>query len=203
MAERSTPNASPPGAAPPPASPDPTSPALPPLGAAKPQGWRQAWQLPVLLVGVLMLVSWVFVYRGSNSPKIDYAGSMDSITQSLQAEDVDNARDRINRLLPHIKNAPPVEQARLKLLWGDLIYLTQKAQGGSVRENHERVVSLYSEAQETGVPLDSGRLRRLADTYIAMGREDDAVRTVGRIKGWNVSTMPSTRKRRNRGMAVT
>jgi tetratricopeptide (TPR) repeat protein len=157
--------------APPPA---PTGPGVP--------GWSQLWQTPVLLVGLLLFGAWLWMTVSAPKPHNDFPGGLDSIAQYLKANNFDQARESINNILPHIGQAAPLEKARLSQLWGDLVYLEQRSTGADAAENHRKVVELYTQAREGGQPFDATHLQWWADTLVALGQEDKALKMLDELR---------------------
>lgn len=144
--------------------------------------WGQLWQLPVLLLGVVLLLVWGVMRFRSNAPHDDFAGGLDSVSQYLKANQFEAAKDKINEMLPHLSRANEAEQARLRLLWGDLIHLSQQAHDSQTDDSNNRIVKLYTEAKEQGAPLDPQRMQWLAEAYIGLGKQDEALKVVDELK---------------------
>lgn len=177
MAETS-PNPAPPAAD---APTDADAPAATPLSSGPP-GWSQLWQTPALVLGVLIFGAWLYLTLGAPKPQNDFAGGLDSVSQYLKANNFDGARESINLILPHIARATPSEQARLKQLWGDMIFLEQRHAGADVPENHKRIVELYAEAREGHQPFDATHLQWWADTLVSLGEDEKALKMLGELK---------------------
>lgn len=144
--------------------------------------WGQLWQLPVLLLGVVLLIVWGVMRFRANAPHDNFSGGLDSVAQYLKANEFESAKNKINEMIPHLSRASEPEQARLRLLWGDLIHLSQKAHDSQTDESNERIVKLYTEAKEQGASLDPQRMQWLAEAYIGLGKQDEALKVVDELK---------------------
>lgn len=147
-----------------------------------PRSWQQIWQVPALLLGLVMVVMGVWL----GLPETDedqFAEVLDEVAVSLTARDLDGAESILkDRLEPFIAQAEPIDQATYYLRWGDLIYLRQDLNGWDNRENHERTLRYYKQAEDGGVSLELVQLQRLAETYVALSRDTEAMQVLDRLK---------------------
>ncbi len=157
------------------------APASAPL-PSRPPSWSQLWQMPALVLGLLVFGVWLYLTVSAPKPKNDFTGGLDSISQYLKANNFDAARESINRILPHIDQATVLEQARLKQLWGDMIFLEQRYTGTSAPENHRKIAELYTEAREGHQPFDTTHLQWWADTLVSLGQDEKALKMLEELK---------------------
>lgn len=152
-----------------------------PKNTETPGGWGHIWQMPVLIVGVLLLAVgiWMAVPQRETD---DFPGALVALEQYLAAQNFAEARAQLNRISLHLSRASQADQGRLARLNGDLIFLEQMAQGGNLAENHLKVISLYTAARGLGEPFDALHLKRWAQTLIALGRDDEALALIQTLK---------------------
>ncbi|MCE9592224.1 MAG: tetratricopeptide repeat protein [Planctomycetes bacterium] len=158
---------------------NPTETSQPPGGAEAPRAdyrWSELWQLPVLLAGVLMLAGWwVVTVRGGHKAD-DFEGTINSTAQFLKANNAEGARTELNKLLPNQERATREQQARIKQLWADTIYLDTRAKDVEHREEWAKIVELYGDARSLGMEFDADHLKRWSDTLASLGRDDEALK---------------------------
>lgn len=168
------------------AEPSPAKAAATPDAAHQPArkdvAWTQVWQLPVLLLALGLLAVGLTMLFSTPRPKSDFNAAMDEVVQHLKASAFEKARDRINEIGAHIGKGTPAQQGRLKLLEGDLVYLEQAAQQGNAPENHRRIIAAYEAARELGEAMDPPHLQRWANTLVALGKEDEALKLLDGYK---------------------
>ncbi len=147
-----------------------------------PRGWQQIWQMPALLLGLVMVVMGVWLGLPT-SEEDQFADVLNEVALSLKARDLDGAQSILKeRLEPFIDRAERMDQATYYLMWGDLIYLQQDLNGWDKRENHERTLRYYRQAEDMGLTLGLVQLQRLAETYVALSRDAEAMQVLDRLK---------------------
>lgn len=151
------------------------------------QPWSQVWHLPVLLLGLGLLA--LGVYLAMPEPENnDYGGVLDEVGVLLLAENPDAAQARLEAMRPFIEEASATEQARYWQYWGDLNYLKlhrdapTAAQGEAGRVANQQIVSCYANSAALGRPLDSGAVRRHAQTLVSLGRGAEALQLLEELK---------------------
>lgn len=132
-------------------------------------GWRDAWQLPTLLVGAGMLMLGV-AYSVSTSPKPDLTPTIRVANQLIENEQYDQAIELLNtEVYPWVGQPDTPKPARVlyHLAKARSIYYGQQKLGISDDRNHISVIREYEEARRLGGILDPRDLAALANTHIA------------------------------------
>ncbi|MBL0928427.1 MAG: tetratricopeptide repeat protein [Phycisphaerales bacterium] len=148
------------------------------------RGWRDLWQVPVVLLAAGLLVAALVTWR-SRTPGPDFDGLMASVDGLIEKQDYQPAIDILDR--PGVatyleKSASADQRVRFFLTRGDAVYLAQKAQGIDVAKFHGQVLDDYTRVrQQFERPLDAVRQARFADTLLSLGRVDEAIGEVRRI----------------------
>ncbi len=149
------------------------------------RGPRDLWQVPVLVLGVLMLFvgarMWVV-----EAPGPDFAGALDSVAEAITSQEYERAIEILNDPLAEYilsEDATTSERGRYDLLSADALYYAQKSRDISLTDNHERIVEYYREARERYLTdLTARQSVNLAHTLLALKRADEAlgeIRTLG------------------------
>lgn len=154
----------------------------PPEGAEAPESgrrkpsWREVWQVPVLVVGVVGIA--IGIHRiATNVPKPDVSGPLDQAARMIADERSGEALTLLNeKVFPAVDTgAVGLEQRRAyHMLAARAIYLGQRRLGISIGENNESVAREYLAAEQLGEKLDARDGYFLADTLVSLGRVDEA-----------------------------
>jgi len=144
-------------------------------------GWAQVWHLPVLLLGMTLLVLGVWLSLPDAEPD-DFPGALDTIEQYMVARNYETALENISELDSHIARAAETDQARFEMLHGDVVYLQQLAQELDIQDTHELVLYTYGRSRELGQLFDAMHLQRWAATLVALGRDDDALAMIEKLR---------------------
>jgi tetratricopeptide (TPR) repeat protein len=143
--------------------------------------WSQVWHLPVLLLGMILFVVGIVMVMPRQEPD-DFAAAFNSVEQYLIAGSHDDALKKLQEVEPNLPKATDAERGRFDLLMGDVIFLQQQTQGGDLEENHARIVRFYDDARKRGIALDGIHRQRLAETYIALGHDPEAMAVLETMK---------------------
>ncbi len=153
-------------------------------GAGKTPGWRQAWQVPALAAGAVLIVG-ALAHYAKQRPKADFPGAIQSVERAIEHAEYEKALELLNNpLAKHLDDPASTDEVRQKfyLLSGDALAFAQKARGVSVKANHEQIVDLYSTAERRfHATLDGRRTVNLAESLIALGQGDEAMERVRQI----------------------
>jgi tetratricopeptide (TPR) repeat protein len=149
-----------------------------PAGEPLRSGWRDRWQLPVLVLSLVVLagglVAWV-----RSAPKPDYPGAFAHVERLIEAARYEDAIAFLNdpiRVSMEPSKVPAEMLSRFFVLSGDAIYLGQKARGVEVMENHDSVVTSYRAARSgLSTALQPVQQYRLSDTLVSLGRVAEAI----------------------------
>ncbi len=135
--------------------------------------WSQVWQLPVLLLGGLLLVVGFLSLPGEKPP--DYGKRLDAVRQLVRAGQYEQAIERLNRIrevYPALSDPLKVEY---NLVRGDAVARAQADRGWNAPANHRAVIDHYTRARdELEHELNTARQVQLAESLIAIGRIDKA-----------------------------
>lgn len=145
-------------------------------------GWSNIWQVPTLLLGMAVFV--LGVYLALPEPEQNqYMKVLEEVALYVKARNPDQAQRLLeDKLEPNIGGATRPEQATYYLLWGDLVYLQQDINRWDKPENHQRVLRYYQRAQDLGLSLGPAHLQRLAETYVALKRDTEAMEIIAQLK---------------------
>lgn len=162
---------------------DPTPPPSPPPQPVSGPIWSQIWQLPALVAGLLVFA--VGIYLVLPTPQKDQFEAVIRETNALiEGGHLDQAQENLKTILePNVERATDLEKARYAQLWADLIYQQQRENQWNNPENHRKVLGYFQQAQELGLALDGVHQQRLAETLVALGRDEEAIAALGEAEG--------------------
>ncbi len=150
-----------------------------------PPTWQEAWQLPTLLLG-LVLFGFGLVFAFEKPAPPDYTGALDTVSEYLLAYNLEEAEAKLETLKPVIVNAAQFEQARYHQYWGDALYLNVELIRSEGKydspENYQRIVQQYDQAQKLGATFNSGRLQHWAEALVALDRDQEALLKIREIE---------------------
>ncbi len=132
-------------------------------------GWRDAWQLPTLLVAGGMLMLGV-AYSVSTTPEPDLTPTIRLANKMIEDENYQQAIELLNtEIYPWVvqPDTPKPAQVLYHLAKARSIYYGQQKLGISDDRNHVSVIREYEEARRLGGTLDPRDLAALANTHIA------------------------------------
>ncbi|MEX0776186.1 MAG: tetratricopeptide repeat protein [Phycisphaeraceae bacterium] len=151
-----------------------------PIDAGAP-AWSQVWQMPALILGVaLFTVGLALTMLDRQGP--NYSARLDDAADYLKAGNLEKAQETLDRLSTSIAQASEAAQGRYDLLWGDLVFVTQRDKGWHERANDEQVITRYRSAMEKHIAFDEEHLQRWAQALVALDRFDDALTMLEQIK---------------------
>lgn len=152
-------------------------------GGAPTPRWGEIWQLPALLIGVVLLGLGLVMILRTPAPKNDYVGALDDVAKAIHSQEFAKAEDLLLNVGNHLGEASDEEKARYELLSADLVASEIQVSpfDYDTQENHERVVMYYQKADKMGATFDEPRLRRWIMTLVALGRDDDAMAMLNRF----------------------
>ncbi|MGB1124819.1 MAG: tetratricopeptide repeat protein [Phycisphaeraceae bacterium] len=161
-----------------------------PLEIGAPEmAWSQAWQVPVLLLGLGMLLIGVYFALPRYSVP-DFQGVLDDIEVHLLAGELEQAESKLNdmrqdELYPEF--ADDTIKAHAQQLYGDLFFRQiDKAvwQGITTSvglSNLNKIRQHYRDAEKLGRDLPAPALRRYAQTLAALGEDEAALKVVDKM----------------------
>ncbi|HAI14767.1 MAG TPA: hypothetical protein DCM28_23880 [Phycisphaerales bacterium] len=145
--------------------------------------WSQNWQLPALVLGMVMLTMGMILAWPSDEPT-NYDAALDSVQAYLRANDLESAHAKLakDQLFMDAETTPPRIRGRYWQLWGDLIYKQVKQQNIPSTENFNKIVASYSRADDHEYPFDGEHLSRWASTLVSLDRVDEALQKIDKVK---------------------
>lgn len=140
--------------------------------------WSQIWQLPVLLLGVLLLSFWVYTTLTSGEKPLRFQDHLNSVEQYLDAGEYEKARTALDTISQYSDQGQPLDQARMHQLMGDLLLLTLKPASPTREDDSRKIDDHYAKATELGLVFDPQHNKWWASTLIALGRDEEALKKI-------------------------
>lgn len=140
--------------------------------------WSQIWQLPALLLGVLLLSVWVYTTLTGSAKPLRFQDNLNTTQQYLEAGKFDEAKAELDKMAQYIDRAAQLDVARMHQLTGDLMYLSQRAKGSSLEADHKTVDEAYGKATELGLVFDPQHTKWWASTLVSLGKDTEALEKV-------------------------
>ncbi|MFN3166339.1 MAG: hypothetical protein ACE37H_04660 [Phycisphaeraceae bacterium] len=151
--------------------------------------WSQAWQLPVLLLGLGLLVIGVY-FALPRYAEPDYPGVLADIEAHLKANELEQAEQKLDALSADERFEQAVNDAtkgHVHQLYGDLRFrqIDKRVWRGITtptgKENLQQIAGHYRRADRLGREMPTPALRRYAETLAALGDDDGALNVIARI----------------------
>ncbi|MBX3379201.1 MAG: tetratricopeptide repeat protein [Phycisphaeraceae bacterium] len=145
-----------------------------------PATWRDAWQLPVLVVSGALLalgIGAVILAR----PAVDILPRLDEATKLVEAEKFEDALKILNEdVWPQIENGKLAsgDEKRYYLLAARSIYEAAVQRKIQRAENYENVIRSYVRAEELKQRLEPADVERFALSLMALDRLDEAKKRI-------------------------
>ncbi|MEX0885041.1 MAG: tetratricopeptide repeat protein [Phycisphaeraceae bacterium] len=149
--------------------------------------WSQVWHLPVLLLGVGVFLLGLYLAMPRPEP-FDHPEHLNQAATALQAGNTERATEILDHVEPHLDTADGQQLGRYWQYRGDLGFqqrqrrYTRPADTPAWRDANQRILRDYHRAEQTGRPIDDRSLRRLAETLVHLGREDQALALLDRLE---------------------
>lgn len=145
-------------------------------------GWREFWQVPVLLAAAAVLVMGVAVAVG-NAPDPEFSPYITKAEGLIEREEYGEAISLLNsKIYPWLGQEGVLTQRdvqRYYLAKARSIYYGQKKLDIDDERNHVSVIREYLDAEAEGLVLPPRDIAALADTYLSTGDIDAAIRRLG------------------------
>ncbi|MEM6258336.1 MAG: tetratricopeptide repeat protein [Planctomycetota bacterium] len=158
------------------------------IGASE-LAWSQAWQIPVLLLGLgLLLLGVYFALPRYSVP--DYNKVLQDVEVHLLAEELEQAEQTLNKMAAdefYSELADDATKAHAEQLYGDLFFrqidksVWQRITTAVGEANLNKIRQRYRESEKLGRDLPPPALRRYAQTLAALGEDEAALRIVDRM----------------------
>jgi len=142
--------------------------------------FTEVWQLPTLLVSLALFAAGMYLVWPEDTLQ-QYDEALTQISQRVDAGQYAVALKALAKIGPEMEQQPSTLRGRYALVYGDALYLGQRAEGWDLPDNHRRIVASYEAAQQHGVKLDGTHLRRLTDSLAAIGKADEALEILARM----------------------
>ncbi len=146
-------------------------------------GWRDAWQVPTLLVGAGMLMLGV-AFSITTTPDPDITPTITLANRMIENEEYERAIELLNtEVYPWIEKpeTPTEDKVLFHLAKARSIYRGQKKRLIDDDRNHVSVIREYLEAERLGGGLGPKDLASLANTYLARDQIDLALQRAREI----------------------
>jgi len=146
-------------------------------------GWRDAWQVPTLLVGAGMLMLGV-AFSIAGSPDPDITPTITLANRMIENEEYERAIELLNtEVYPWIEKPeiPNKDKVLYHLAKARSIYRGQQKRMINDDRNHVSVIREYLEAERLGGGLSPKDLASLANTYLARDQLDLALQRAREI----------------------
>lgn len=133
----------------------------------------QLWQLPLLLVslGLFGYAAYVFI---DPQPGLSVDDRIDIGRILLEQDRPEAAREQLNKVLLNEQMTIP-QQGRVHLMLSESLEKEQKQKRLNIPANHQRIIEQVRLATGRGISMDGKLHRRLAESYEALGKLDDAI----------------------------
>lgn len=158
------------------------------IGASE-LAWSQAWQIPVLLLGLGMLLIGVYFAVPTFDPP-DYPGVLADVEVHLLAEELGLAEQKLDAM----REDPLFEEfgndqiaSHMQQLYGDLRFrqIDKRVWQGITTSvgtaNLSKIRQHYRDSEKLGRDLPPPALRRYAQTLAALGEDESALKTIDRM----------------------
>lgn len=158
------------------------------IGASE-LAWSQAWQIPVLLLGLgLLLIGVYFALPRHQVP--DYRIVLDDVEVHLLAGELEQAESKLGAMTKDARYqelADDAIKAHTQQLYGDLYFrqIDRSVWQGITTPigtaNLNKIRQHYRDAEKLGRDLPPPALRRYAQTLAALGEDESALKIVDRM----------------------
>ena len=150
---------------------------------------KQMWQVPVFVLGMVLLALGLVLAMPEQSPR-DFGAEIASAKKDIAASEFELAEQKLDSVFLEYETLEKPIKVAYHLARGDLIVHAQRAKGWSNEENHGNIVKQYREAQALGHKLDDMRLRWMAESLLALNKPDEA----GQVAGGDQIDSPEARQ---------
>lgn len=145
--------------------------------------WRELWQMPAIVVGVLSLVG-AGILAIATRPQVDHQAMLDSGERLLEDGKPLEAIEELNtRVFPYEARGELSSSARARyyLLLARAMYVGQRRMEIRNSENDARILEAFAEAERAGATLTDRDIFSVGETHLAMGNLDAALTWAGRL----------------------
>ncbi|MCK4871302.1 MAG: tetratricopeptide repeat protein [Phycisphaerales bacterium] len=141
------------------------------------------WQVPLLIASILLLASGLYL-AVRDAPPNDFDGALDTAARYLRAGEYDLWRGEMDGVGSELdRGATDAHRARYYLLRADGVFLRQRQVGVATPEYNQLIVEDYTRAREYGAALGGAQQANLAETLMALGREDEGLGVADALPG--------------------
>ena len=165
-------------------------------GRAQGSGGRlgQLWQLPLLLVslGLFAYATYLFIRPFTIGPTVEQR--IERIQSSLKNERPEAALEQI-RYLRQTSKLSKEADAAAHLLQAEATELLQRVKKQDLPASHTEIIEQTRAALAGGVKPDAAILRRVADSYAALGHTEEALEQYRRAMALDPDKSPALRRK--------
>ncbi len=141
--------------------------------------WREHWQLPAMLLGVMVLVAGVMTAVLSK-PKPKVGGYLEEAAKLIEAEKYEPALQMLNTKVKQHYQAGHLQEEQVRefhILRGRALFLAEKAKGIDLKENAANIVEEYAQAAQHGAHAELGVWDRyyLAEANVTLEKYVQAI----------------------------
>lgn len=137
---------------------------------------RDAWQVPLLLVGVAGIAGAVWFARAHKAEN-RWDEALAQASEQIEKDELAVARTIIDTVIaPHMGEAPEGFEPRFEAARADLASEELAASGKLDKESFEAVAKQYEHAIELGAELGDAQFARYMNALVGAGRESEAIR---------------------------
>lgn len=149
----------------------------------RPLGWRDVWQLPTLVLSVMLLILGVATAL-KQKPRVDPAAGIHAAATLIERGEYEAAIDALNRgVLPFLETPATTPDVRrdFHLNLGRAIHLGQHARGLRREENFRNIAGQFAEAESRNATLSENDLFYFANASIELGRFEKGLELADRV----------------------
>ena len=132
----------------------------------------QLWQLPLLLVSLLLFTYAVYLFIDPKAPPT-IGQKLDVARRLIRNDRHESAIEHLNYLLKNERLEPKFEGA-LRMLLGEALDMAQRQKRIRVPANFEQIIVQTNLGMKLGIAADAQTHRRLAEGYEALGKVAEA-----------------------------
>lgn len=146
--------------------------------APKSRGFRDFWQIPLLLAGVAGIAGAIW-YARANPPRDDFEGAIAQAEELIAGGELGAAKVVLFDVVgANIEKAPPTLLPRYHAVSADYVAAQVRGVEKPAKENDEQVVAAYDRAKAAGWTMTSEQLVRYAQSMVRLGRAQDAFEAI-------------------------
>ena len=136
---------------------------------SSPTSVRHLWQVPTIIVSLILIVSGLYFAARPQAPH-DVEAAVEKVESQLSEGQLEAAANHIRtQIEPYLAGAGEPVQARFHAAVADYHFLDGQA-GGLGRNASDQIVANYEKARELGMDISALRLERWAEALLVLGK---------------------------------